>query len=1194
MKSLYIILISIFFFVAESKSTPLPSFDDIREELVKVFKKQDSLNKLHIAQGNAHLCEYLILFNCKENKQLALTDPIWIKQIGSKPLLNSSQVTEIQTLLKNFNQSSSNPIKVYNLVLVQTFSSDNFLSPNDVRDMHFTEVPSISRFRDESLPATRERIYEDMSKGIDDLVEKTFEELQQSGSTDLVCYTYSMSIGLDCFKYDWGASLKLGTSKLEFEWYNFLKGQAATTSIQEQIKQYLEDNPTYDSNIIFTTVKQGLEVLMEALKYAHADKSTLRIATPNERSQLDARIDANRALVAPNMSKELDQVDVESISTDYIHVDISPFDIEKKCKPFAKKELNEKLTYLSLSGYELYVIVDKYNVPFTQDDIEQRATSIFNLSKLSTNPKAMLLLAVASNDGGYAKAGSWRIALVGGNGVPHLTELKSAVESASNTRQLEDLGMRIYSVYANLPKRQIVYAYAFDLRPSVLDPKLPGGYYLWEKKISLEASQTKFGCGNAIQIAVFQTEKGRPLELNDFSKRIKVKAKNGLLLEVKEKFIKGKQEARRYVMEIVRKNPEGRIQIMNTLNTFCQDYSTYFPTTYMQGNEDPNAIRDFFDGVVEFGVPFLSLLGPEAMAASWLVGSVYYSAQGRWKEASLNMLFSVAPDLLMATIPRAIEKVNLYILQNSADTYINKLASHTWDDLPASAQTFKQNINAQNYQYTVFQEGTAEHIVLYKQTGEALVAEVQGVGKYKVLKYEQNSSLQNIYTQPATNDAKAGALLQYYKGLLGNTIDEIDLTNIAAHTVITPSNTQIGGILFKGSNTPGGIVDVIIHSNGGSGYTLWINGQRKDVSQKTVAGLIKEFVPSDRIVRILSCNSVADITRLSAVLPNYELHAIDAIVRVHSDGGVSTIPLKAGATWKKIKNGAVVVNENAPTPTPPVGEKATKEYVEMMFWRKSIQKLDIGVLNTAISSVKSKYPIFDFIEFGCEYRSNFVAQELTSKGIKCKKIWAFGDLNIQSPYIANSSTSSQDPLIKKNARWNYHVAIVVEGEMNGSVTKMVIDPSISQNPMSVNDWLVSFNSKPMSEMTNFELLKNDYEIAKTTGTGNYFINKQLNAGLPMTQNTVVPRGDIHFETELGILFWSDQVGRQMPQGASTFDYALQRSVEKLGEFTEAKKMAVAATQVYEGAKSNLNDMTFFERIKFMYKYNTKIILKLRV
>jgi WXG100 family type VII secretion target len=118
----------------------------------------------------------------------------------------------------------------------------------------------------------------------------------------------------------------------------------------------------------------------------------------------------------------------------------------------------------------------------------------------------------------------------------------------------------------------------------------------------------------------------------------------------------------------------------------------------------------------------------------------------------------------------------------------------------------------------------------------------------------------------------------------------------------------------------------------------------------------------------------------------------------------------------------------APTPTPTPGNKGpvTPEQANKIFEDMSNEP-----------DIAFNYPVD-----GCYARAHLMAERIGERyETTPKKVWAFGDLRVPTsgPY--------------GEIEWGYHVAPVVDvRQPDGSVVPMVIDPSISKKPLTIEEW----------------------------------------------------------------------------------------------------------------------------------------------
>lgn len=80
---------------------------------------------------------------------------------------------------------------------------------------------------------------------------------------------------------------------------------------------------------------------------------------------------------------------------------------------------------------------------------------------------------------------------------------------------------------------------------------------------------------------------------------------------------------------------------------------------------------------------------------------------------------------------------------------------------------------------------------------------------------------------------------------------------------------------------------------------------------------------------------------------------------------------------------------------------------------------------------------WDYKSDGCYARAHLMARRFEQQGIEVDKVWIKGDLSVPDAGI----------------QWNFHVApIVYVEDENGDVQRMVIDPSLMDGPVTVEQW----------------------------------------------------------------------------------------------------------------------------------------------
>jgi hypothetical protein len=81
---------------------------------------------------------------------------------------------------------------------------------------------------------------------------------------------------------------------------------------------------------------------------------------------------------------------------------------------------------------------------------------------------------------------------------------------------------------------------------------------------------------------------------------------------------------------------------------------------------------------------------------------------------------------------------------------------------------------------------------------------------------------------------------------------------------------------------------------------------------------------------------------------------------------------------------------------------------------------------------------FGYVQDGCYDRAEVIADRLEKMGVSTQKVWIAGDLS---------------PKAHPEVSWHYHVAVVIPvATSKNQITQMVIDPSLANEPVSVEKW----------------------------------------------------------------------------------------------------------------------------------------------
>jgi hypothetical protein len=132
---------------------------------------------------------------------------------------------------------------------------------------------------------------------------------------------------------------------------------------------------------------------------------------------------------------------------------------------------------------------------------------------------------------------------------------------------------------------------------------------------------------------------------------------------------------------------------------------------------------------------------------------------------------------------------------------------------------------------------------------------------------------------------------------------------------------------------------------------------------------------------------------------------------------------------------------------------------------------------------------WNYQDDGCYARAHLMTRAFDKEGIVSDKIWARGDFTI------NAKDGHE-------INWNYHVApIVYVKNKNKEITKMVIDPSVSDEPLTVEKWLETFdmNTRMMkkAQITTFPMPSDAKSYARTVFSFSNMtpINPSLESGI---------------------------------------------------------------------------------------------------
>lgn len=89
----------------------------------------------------------------------------------------------------------------------------------------------------------------------------------------------------------------------------------------------------------------------------------------------------------------------------------------------------------------------------------------------------------------------------------------------------------------------------------------------------------------------------------------------------------------------------------------------------------------------------------------------------------------------------------------------------------------------------------------------------------------------------------------------------------------------------------------------------------------------------------------------------------------------------------------------------------------------------------------------------CEDRAHVMSLILKNKGIVTKKIWNFDPYYISLFHSQQQLSSTDHSKLQEKVYWGFHVAPVIQVRKGTSIKLVIIDPSLANNILYVDDWL---------------------------------------------------------------------------------------------------------------------------------------------
>jgi len=153
--------------------------------------------------------------------------------------------------------------------------------------------------------------------------------------------------------------------------------------------------------------------------------------------------------------------------------------------------------------------------------------------------------------------------------------------------------------------------------------------------------------------------------------------------------------------------------------------------------------------------------------------------------------------------------------------------------------------------------------------------------------------------------------------------------------------------------------------------------------------------------------------------------------------------------------------ENRPETRQVTMETATRLFTELS---QATFKTSTGTQ----SPIPFHYPVD-----GCYDRAHIMAQLLTEKGYASEKVFAISKksggragLRVPTDYAGDNQVPGEQPAVM----WWYHVAPIIRVENDqGQVTEMVIDPSMTDQLITIDQWTGMMSSEAFNRMTVSEI-----------------------------------------------------------------------------------------------------------------------------
>lgn len=145
-----------------------------------------------------------------------------------------------------------------------------------------------------------------------------------------------------------------------------------------------------------------------------------------------------------------------------------------------------------------------------------------------------------------------------------------------------------------------------------------------------------------------------------------------------------------------------------------------------------------------------------------------------------------------------------------------------------------------------------------------------------------------------------------------------------------------------------------------------------------------------------------------------------------------------------------------------------KHLLDISTTKKPKKYLSVAEVQNLFKTAKNMKDIpFEYKYDGCYARAHIMARRFEKMGIAAQKVWIKGDLYVPGTDI----------------QWNYHVAPVVEvKDAKGKIVKYVIDPSLTDKAVTVDEWVATMGKKTTGPVmkTTYPFPANSVNYQRTT------------------------------------------------------------------------------------------------------------------